>query len=79
MSFLAKGEIDDVLEWEILIRDIWYLASMFQQIQFLHIKEGNQVAHVLVKHAMMINANVHWLEDVPKFVAELVATDIALH
>lgn len=62
--------IDNVLEGEMLAKDIWYLSSMFGNFQLLHVKrEGNQVTHTLAKYVRKINSNVHC----PKLVTELVA------
>lgn len=80
MSSLAKDVIDDASEWRMLRRDIWYLGSMFLEIQFLHVKrEGNQVAHALARHAWTIDSDVHWVEDIPEFMTKLVAADLIVH
>ena len=62
----------------LLMEDIRFNASFFNQLLYSHVKkEGNKVAHKLVRHALYISDFLVWMEDVPPLISSVVQDDIA--
>ena len=50
----------------LLMDDIHYDANLFYQLRSSHVRrEGNIVAHSLVRYALKITDSIAWMEDIP--------------
>ena len=68
-EILIKSLMEDSLSVAssgLLIQDVKVIAESFQCIRFSHVcREGNKVAHNLVRHARHVIGFSVWMEDVP--------------
>ena len=48
----------------LLIQDIKAYAEFFQYISFSHVRKGNIVAHILLRHACHVTGFSVWMKDV---------------
>lgn len=79
MSRLAGDEVSDVSEWGFLVSDCLALKSLFHSVKFVHVKkEANCVAHVLAHHAIEVDGEVVWLEEVAEVVHGITMEEAAL-
>ena len=61
----------------VIIDDICFEASCYNQLRYSLVKrEGNKVAHSLVRYAIEILDFVVWMEDVPPHLLSVVQVDI---
>ena len=61
-----------------LIQDAKVFSRSFTQLLYSHImREGNNVAHSLVRHSINIIDCAMWMEDVPPLFYSILQTDIA--
>ena len=61
-----------------LIDDVLLCYSSFHKLHYSHTKrEGNKVAHYIMRYALNISDFVVWMEDVPPPVSVVVKADAA--
>ena len=59
------------------IQDVKCVANLFHCIRFSHVhKEGNSVAHNLVRHARHVTGFQVWMEDVPLHTVDTYQADL---
>ena len=73
-----KTKEPDLSSYGWLILDACVSENFFSELSYSHVKkEGNKVAHYLVKLVVNYPDNVIWMEDVPLLVFPFVQADLA--
>nr|XP_023903860.1 uncharacterized protein LOC112015657 [Quercus suber] len=74
-----KAEEHNLSLLGLLVEDVKLVANNFVSLSYSHIKRnGNSVAHNLVKHAIRIPNFQVWIEDVPSHIVSFLHSDVVL-
>ena len=72
-----EAEDHNLSPWGLLLEDVKLVANSFVSLSYSHIKRnGNNVAHNLVKHAIRIPNFEVWMEDVSSHVVSFLHSDV---
>ena len=72
-----EAEDHNLSPWGLLVEDVKLVANSFVSLSYSHIKRnGNNVAHNLVKHAIRIPNFEVWMEDVSSHVVSFLHSDV---
>ena len=72
-----KSQEQNVCPLGLLVEDVKVYSNHFQRVLYSHVKRnGNSVAHSLVKHAISIPDLQVWMEDVPSHIGLFLYSDV---
>ena len=72
-----KSQEQNLSPLGLLVEDVKVYSNHFQRVLYSHVKRnGNSVAHNLVKHAIRMPDFQVWMEDVPSHIVSFLYSDV---